>query len=73
MCASSMRTTRNLFASHYFDRILVEHRNVVEGDGPDGKGGGDIILERGMVLIHGGTPKGAEKAAACSADHRNVT
>ncbi|MGO9362788.1 MAG: DUF2493 domain-containing protein [Rhodomicrobium sp.] len=26
-----------------------------------------------MVLIHGGTPKGAEKAAACWADHRKVT
>ncbi len=26
-----------------------------------------------MVLIHGGTPKGAEKAAACWADRRNVT
>jgi hypothetical protein len=26
-----------------------------------------------MVLIHGGTPKGAEKAAACWADHREVT
>jgi hypothetical protein len=25
-----------------------------------------------MVLIHGGTPKGAEKAAACWADHRKV-
>jgi hypothetical protein len=26
-----------------------------------------------MVLIHGGTPKGAEKAAACWADNRKVT
>ena len=26
-----------------------------------------------MVLIHGGTPKGAEKAAACWADNRSVT
>ncbi len=26
-----------------------------------------------MVLLHGGTPKGAEKAAACWADHRKVT
>jgi YspA, cpYpsA-related SLOG family len=26
-----------------------------------------------MVLIHGGTPKGAEKAAACWADKRSVT
>ena len=26
-----------------------------------------------MVLIHGGTPKGAEKAAACWADKRGVT
>jgi len=26
-----------------------------------------------MVLIHGGTPKGAEKAAACWADRRKVT
>ena len=26
-----------------------------------------------MVLIHGGTPNGAEKAAACWADHRKVT
>jgi len=26
-----------------------------------------------MVLIHGGTPKGTEKAAACWADHRKVT
>jgi YspA, cpYpsA-related SLOG family len=26
-----------------------------------------------MVLIHGGSPKGAEKAAACWADHRKVT
>ena len=26
-----------------------------------------------MVLIHGGTPKCAEKAAACWADHRKVT
>jgi len=26
-----------------------------------------------MVLIHGGTPKGAEKAAACWADRRGVT
>ena len=25
-----------------------------------------------MVLLHGGTPKGAEKAAACWADHRKV-
>jgi hypothetical protein len=25
------------------------------------------------LLIHGGTPKGAEKAAACWADHRKVT
>ncbi len=27
----------------------------------------------GMVLLHGGTPKGAEKAAACWADHRKIT
>jgi len=26
-----------------------------------------------MVLIHGGSPKGAEKVAACWADHRKVT
>ncbi len=26
-----------------------------------------------MVLIHGGTPKGAERAATSWADHRNVT
>ena len=26
-----------------------------------------------MVLIHGGSPRGAEKAAACWADHRKVT
>ena len=26
-----------------------------------------------MVLLHGGTPKGAEKAAACWADNRSVT
>ncbi len=26
-----------------------------------------------MVLLHGGTPKGAEKAAACWADYRKVT
>ena len=35
----------------------------------------DKVLAKhpGMVLIHGGTPKGAEKAAACWADKRGVT
>jgi hypothetical protein len=27
----------------------------------------------GMVLIHGGSPRGAERIAACWADHRKVT
>ena len=35
----------------------------------------DKVLAKhpGMVLIHGGTPKGAEKAAACWADKRGIT
>ena len=35
----------------------------------------DKVLAKhpGMVLIHGGSPKGAEKAAACWADNRKVT
>jgi len=50
---------KELFASDYFDRILVEYRNVVEGDGPDGKGGDNIILERGMVHAVQGENHGA--------------
>ncbi len=32
-----------------------------------------LVKHPDMVLIHGGSPKGAEKAAACWADHRKVT
>ena len=32
-----------------------------------------LVKHPDMVLIHGGTPKGAEKAASCWADHRKVT
>jgi hypothetical protein len=46
-------------ASDYFDRIYVDYRNVVEGDGPDGTSGNNIILERGMVHTVGGENHGA--------------
>jgi hypothetical protein len=48
-----------LFASDYFDRIYVDYRSVVEGDGADGKSGDNIILERGMVHTLQGENRGA--------------
>jgi hypothetical protein len=36
-------------ASDYFSRVYVDSRNVVEGDGPDGKSGDNLILERALV------------------------
>lgn len=48
-----------LFASDYFDRIYVDYRSVVEGDGADGKSGDNIILERGMVHTLQGENHGA--------------
>ena len=47
------------FASDYFDRIYVDYRNVVEGDGPDGKGGDNLVLERGIVHTLAGENHGA--------------
>jgi len=47
------------FASDYFDRIYVDYRSVVEGDGPDGKSGDNMILERGMVHTLDGENHGA--------------
>lgn len=47
------------FASDYFDRIYVDYRSVVDGDSPDGRGGNNIILERGMVHTISGENHGA--------------
>jgi len=47
------------FASDYFDRIYVDYRNVVEGDGPDGKSGDNLVLERGIVHTLQGENHGA--------------
>ena len=47
------------FASDYFDRIYVDYRSVVEGDGKDGKSGDNLVLERGIVHTLNGENHGA--------------
>ena len=47
------------FASDHFDRIYVDYRNVVEGDGKDGKSGDNLVLERGIVHTLQGENHGA--------------
>lgn len=47
------------FASEFFDRIYTDYRNVVEGDGKDGKSGDNLILERGIVHTIQGENHGA--------------
>lgn len=40
---------KELFASDYFTRIYVDYTNAVEGDGPDGISGNNLILERAIA------------------------
>ncbi len=47
------------FASDYFDRIYVDYRSVVEGDGKDGRSGDNLILERGILHTLQGENHGA--------------